>query len=696
MTISIDWPNKIITVEKTDMTLIQSSPVEIYSLDLNLFRLTLRDLEDEEDGISYLPTHTHVAPVDVGGVTLARVVEIINDYTVTFEDGQYAVNLIGANSNLGDRVNVNNVSVRSANSAGLVTSAAIEYGEYGGAVTVDPVNGVSGSVYPIGTLRMPCNNVPDAMVIAQARGFNTLVFLKDIILGAGDDVTSMLLTGINPVLTTITIEDAAITDNCSIKHCTLQGILDNNTIVEKSIVKDVLYFNGEMRNCTLQGTVLLGQGASAIIVDCVAGILEEGSPIIDLGSDGQSLSVRNYNGELSIKNKVGLDSCSINMNAGHLILDSTIMAGDIYVEGTAKITDNSDGTAVVHMDSVQVAESAYNELVFVDTAIGVSGQNYPYGISTRPVNSITDALAIANTYNLKGLSLSGTIVADRDFENMRLEGRGVVTNNIIIASGFSFDNSNLVRLTAVGEILGNIFAENCIFSNAVGINGILIDCVLSGTFYINGVLQSRNTTLASHPTVIGFENNPASILQVDINAGALRVTGMTAASIAYIKIDSGEVTLDSSCTGGLVAISGSAKIIDNSSGVTIIDNTEVSEIADRVWDEARDDHSTEDTFGAVDEWAGTGTAVVDPEEVASAVWNAQAADYVTSSSFGGRVNNLYSNFDIIKKIETGRWKIVDNQMIFYNNDGVTPLLTFNLFDLNGIPTNTNVMERVPV
>jgi len=50
---------------------------------------------------------------------------------------------------------------------------------------------------------------------------------------------------------------------------------------------------------------------------------------------------------------------------------------------------------------------------------------------------------------------------------------------------------------------------------------------------------------------------------------------------------------------------------------------------------------------------------------------------------------------IIKKIETGRWKMVGNQMIFYDDDNVTPLFTFNLFDLVGNPSMDSVFERVP-
>ncbi len=46
------------------------------------------------------------------------------------------------------------------------------------------------------------------------------------------------------------------------------------------------------------------------------------------------------------------------------------------------------------------------------------------------------------------------------------------------------------------------------------------------------------------------------------------------------------------------------------------------------------------------------------------------------------------------KMLTGRWKIVSNQMIFYDDDGTTPLLTFDLKDLSGVASMTNVFERV--
>lgn len=126
MAINIDWKNKIINIPKADTTLVGTDPVtgrEIRELDVDVFRLALKALEAEvsiEGGMTELDTHSHNTTVTVGGVALARVVEIINGFKVTFEDGQYAVNLVGANNNISEVSTVNQVSIRPSNSAGLI------------------------------------------------------------------------------------------------------------------------------------------------------------------------------------------------------------------------------------------------------------------------------------------------------------------------------------------------------------------------------------------------------------------------------------------------------------------------------------------------------------------------------------------------------------------------------------------------
>lgn len=59
-------------------------------------------------------------------------------------------------------------------------------------------------------------------------------------------------------------------------------------------------------------------------------------------------------------------------------------------------------------------------------------------------------------------------------------------------------------------------------------------------------------------------------------------------------------------------------------------------------------------------------------------------------------DTLLADMSIIKKVEQGRWQITGNQMIIYDTNGTTPLLTFNLKNKAGAATETNVFERDPV
>jgi len=140
--ITVNWHTKEIFVPKSYLTVVSITPFEILSLDINQFRLDLRSLEaDLNEGSSYLKTHTHNSPITVGGVTLARVVEIVSGYTVTFEDGAYRVNLNGGNNNIADVVNLNQVQVRSSNSAGLTDNSS------DGIITAGDINAIVDGVW---------------------------------------------------------------------------------------------------------------------------------------------------------------------------------------------------------------------------------------------------------------------------------------------------------------------------------------------------------------------------------------------------------------------------------------------------------------------------------------------------------------------------------------------------------------------
>jgi len=121
MNVAINWGTKVITVPRAELAFVSAG---LYQLDVDAFRLALKDVEDSADGMAYPDTHRHNTQVVLSGVTYSRTFEIINGYTVLFEDlGPYTVRCVGANHNIADVKVVNQVSLLIGNSSGLITVA---------------------------------------------------------------------------------------------------------------------------------------------------------------------------------------------------------------------------------------------------------------------------------------------------------------------------------------------------------------------------------------------------------------------------------------------------------------------------------------------------------------------------------------------------------------------------------------------
>lgn len=118
--ITIDWLTKIITVPQSFLTWQGGNA---YTLDVNAFRLALKDLEDDEVGMPFPDTHRHTTNPVLSGVTYPRTFEIINGYTVTFQNTgtHYQVTCVGANHNIADIFIPGPVNLVIGNSAGLIT-----------------------------------------------------------------------------------------------------------------------------------------------------------------------------------------------------------------------------------------------------------------------------------------------------------------------------------------------------------------------------------------------------------------------------------------------------------------------------------------------------------------------------------------------------------------------------------------------
>lgn len=354
--ITVNWGTKVIYVPKTATDLVQSSPTEIRQMDLNAFRSQLNNLQDDEEGMPYRATHSHNTTVLVGGVELSRVIEMINGYTVTFEDDQYAVNLYGANSNVADVTNVNQVSVRSANSAGLVSTQAIEFGEFGAEVTVDQTNGTQGTIYPSGTLRQACNNLTDAKLIASYRGFSRIKIIGDFTFLSTDILDGFEVVGQSATLSTVTLTEAATITDCIFMDATVTGTLDGGCDLNNCHINGLSYVDGDVYDCELVDAPITIDGDQAEFIRCWSGVAGSETPLIDMGGTGTDLLIRDWHGGITLSNYLsGDNNISIDIASGHIILTDTIQSGTFLIRGQGRLTDNSNGAVIDSEDLINKA-----------------------------------------------------------------------------------------------------------------------------------------------------------------------------------------------------------------------------------------------------------------------------------------------------------------------------------------------------
>lgn len=128
MAYSADWGQRIVTIPRADMPVLQASP-EVRSLTMSDFRAGLHTLQDSEDGIVEPPIHRRIDPYTISGITYLNAIEVINDWQIEFEDGVYTVVLSGGNTNILDVKVENSVGVLGNNSAAAIEVSALSDAE---------------------------------------------------------------------------------------------------------------------------------------------------------------------------------------------------------------------------------------------------------------------------------------------------------------------------------------------------------------------------------------------------------------------------------------------------------------------------------------------------------------------------------------------------------------------------------------
>ena len=498
----------------------------------------------------------------------------------------------------------------SSSSATLSELSAIQYASFGGGVTIDVINGITGTAYNIGTLENPSNNLVQAVEIAGTK-FDTLFISNSMVLDAGTDITDFTLIGKSPTNTEIMIDPSAVCGNINIESCNISGTLDGGTEIRHCSVGDLMYVNGHIHESGLYGIIVLGGNKSAIINDCYT-VDQDNPPIIDMAVSGQDLSMFNYSGIIVIRNlSSASEEISIGIDAGIVILEDTITAGTIVISGNGMLIDNSTGTADVNTDglmSKQTITEVSWDTVYIDTMNGCSGTAFPIGTSSKPSNNISDAITIAGCDNIKTFKIRGAVDLPQTFEDWTFIGVGSLFSDVINLNNQNINRCRFETLTASGTLTTTYtHFTRCKLLNVSGLSGLLVDSALQGNITMGGsgsVLTGQNIGVYGNtpgtPAVLNVVG-AGRVFQASLD-GAIQFSNADVGSYIEVGLKNGVAILDPTCTGGTASFTGVGNLI-NYSTMTVY-NTLLTEpsIADAVWDETLVGHTVSGTIGkAIDD-----------------------------------------------------------------------------------------------
>lgn len=237
----------------------------------------------------------------------------------------------------------------------LINPEGVQFSEFiDGRVYIDVNEPTTGTFFPHGTVRLPCNNDVDAKVVYQANNIRKVEIESSVTLTTDHD--DIKFFGRSPRTTTLTVGSGVSTNNCEFQNMLLTGTLTGNTYITQVALKDVTGLIGHFEQCVIrEGTNTLGGAGIGMFNKCVAvSAPNPGTdiPILDCAGSGQGVAFREFCGEIKIINKTGPEPMSLALNGARVELDSTVTGGSIRVYGVGELIDNSGGTAVVDRDEL--------------------------------------------------------------------------------------------------------------------------------------------------------------------------------------------------------------------------------------------------------------------------------------------------------------------------------------------------------
>ena len=230
-------------------------------------------------------------------------------------------------------------------SATLQQLPEIQYSSFQNAVTIDAINGSSGTPYPIGSTVTPSISLDFANIIAMSRGFKAFKFINDYSVDSLDgDLNGYTFIGEASIRPTLTITQSNLISNGFFQTIKLTGYLNGLVSALHCSIFNVISASGMYEDCEMGGSLSIGS-TPLQLVECYA---SDTAPLVIDCSAGGQITLNNWSGDVLFRNTQVGQQLLINSNGGTITFDSTCGASTARLTGLAKYVNHSSTLTVVN------------------------------------------------------------------------------------------------------------------------------------------------------------------------------------------------------------------------------------------------------------------------------------------------------------------------------------------------------------
>lgn len=240
---------------------------------------------------------------------------------------------------------------------------------YRGELALDVTHGFAGATFPKGTHQYPSNNIADALTIASYYGIEAIRVHGALTLGTGHDVSNMVIKGENAITSFLTVNTAAVVNNCQFEDLFItSSVLEGYCYIKHCYVSDVSGIEGFIEQSIISGPLSITGTRNTFFVDCKSGCVGLGAsdlPVLSMAGSDRHVAFRNFSGPIKITNSTdAANTMCVDISSGATVtIDSTCTAGTIYVRGIGNVVNNGSMTVNLDasLDQINIASAVWNK-----------------------------------------------------------------------------------------------------------------------------------------------------------------------------------------------------------------------------------------------------------------------------------------------------------------------------------------------